>query len=66
MQPTHPTLQLVYGDVVDNWKPEPPYYMENGANFPTVIPEKARQELIDYAFKCVKAMGFKQGVCRPA
>ena len=51
----------MYGDVVDNWKPQPPYYMENGANFPTVVPDSVRQELIDYAYKCVIAMGFFQG-----
>ena len=56
-------LQLKYADVLDNWKPQPPYYMENGANFPTVVPDSVKQELIDYSFKCVKAMGFYRGAC---
>lgn len=54
-------MQLMYGDVVDNWKPLPPFYMENGANFPTVVSDKARDELVEYAFKCVKALGFIRG-----
>lgn len=53
--------ELMYGDVVDNWKPLPPFYMENGANFPTVVSDKARDELVEYAFKCVKALGFIRG-----
>ena len=41
--------KLVYGRVTDNWKPIPPYFLENGTNHPSVVPQQIQQELIDYS-----------------
>eukprot|EP01134_Creolimax_fragrantissima_P006053 CFRG6053T1 len=53
--------ELKYGCVTDNWKPISPYYLENGNTFPSMIPQKAQDELIDYCARCVTALGFYKG-----
>jgi hypothetical protein len=46
--------KLVYGTVTDNWKPIPPYFLENGTNHPSVVPDSIQKELIAYSEKvCV-------------
>eukprot|EP00123_Amoebidium_parasiticum_P009156 comp19286_c0_seq1/m.22117 comp19286_c0_seq1/g.22117 ORF comp19286_c0_seq1/g.22117 comp19286_c0_seq1/m.22117 type:complete len:483 (-) comp19286_c0_seq1:512-1960(-) len=54
--------KCVFGSVTDNWPTDSTgYYLETGANTPTVYPADKRQELIDYAISVVKAMKFRQG-----
>ena len=49
--------KCVYGRVCDNWLPAPPYFLENGSNLASVVPENVQQELTDYSVACVKGMG---------
>ncbi|KNC78053.1 hypothetical protein SARC_09499 [Sphaeroforma arctica JP610] len=53
--------EMVYGNVLDNWEPEAPYFQDRGFHMPSITPPNVQQELIDYAAACVKAFGFKMG-----
>ncbi|KNC76902.1 hypothetical protein SARC_10623 [Sphaeroforma arctica JP610] len=53
--------ESVYARVCDNWLPSPPYFLENGSNFPSVVPEDVQKELEKYSVDCCKAMGFNRG-----
>jgi len=53
--------ELKYAQLVDNWPCLKPYYLETGCNMPSIYPEDKQQELIEYAFDCVKCMGFHSG-----
>jgi biotin carboxylase len=53
--------ELVYGKVLDNWKPTPPYFQDRGFHCPSVAPLDVQGQLIAYCASCVKAMGFRQG-----
>ncbi|KNC82730.1 hypothetical protein SARC_04972 [Sphaeroforma arctica JP610] len=54
--------ECTYARVTDNWKPTPPYFLENGCNSPSVTSEAVQRELIDYCMKVIKALGFFKGV----
>eukprot|EP01134_Creolimax_fragrantissima_P002163 CFRG2163T1 len=53
--------EAVYARVCDNWLPSPPYFLENGSNFPSVVSSSVQAELEKYSVDCVKAMGFNRG-----
>jgi len=53
--------KMVYGRVCDNWLPSPPYFLENGSNFPSVVPQRVQDELATFSYAAVRAMGFVRG-----
>lgn len=52
---------LVYSNVVDNWPTVGRTFMETGSNCPSMFSTSIQQQLIDYSFRCVQALGFQQG-----
>jgi len=53
--------QLVYSNIIDNLTTLPPFFQERGSCAPTVMSPNQERAMIDYAVKCVKAMGFTRG-----
>ncbi|KNC85639.1 hypothetical protein SARC_02212 [Sphaeroforma arctica JP610] len=53
--------EAVYSGVCDNWNPSHTYYLETGSNYPSLVPEKVQEELIEFSINCAKAMGFNRG-----
>jgi hypothetical protein len=48
--------ECVYSNVVDNWLPNPPYFMDKCGAAPSITDKKIQQELKDYAIAAVKAL----------
>jgi len=53
--------ECVYGNVIDNWEPLPPYFQELASNAPSLSSRDIQQEIVQYCADAVKALGFKQG-----
>lgn len=53
--------KMVYGNVIDNWIPDAPYFQDKVVSVPSVTPNNVQKELLEYSFECVKALGFKSG-----
>ena len=53
--------ECVYANIIDNWTTRPPYFQEVASNMPTLMDAEQQRAMIDYAIKCVKAMGFTRG-----